>query len=153
MKDGPLARSDIQSVANLTPFDALPIEFTRLRDTLEHRQSQSGTAVHTSAGAGQTMVLAITAVTLPLLVALLLTTIRSIMGGVRQVSNRVREIAQATDERLKTGLQALAHGDFTVCLEVKTKPATTSRDDEFGEIERTTEHIRDTIIDCYSAVR
>jgi methyl-accepting chemotaxis protein len=141
----------IQTVGNLTPSNALPVEFTKLRDTLATTESNSAAAVHSSASTGTLIVLAISALAVVLLVVLVLPMIRSIMAGVNHVKDRVDAIAEAMAVRLRPGLDALAGGDFTVHLEAGTKPEDVQRRDELGDIMRTTEHMRQAIIDCYGA--
>jgi methyl-accepting chemotaxis protein len=141
----------IQTLGNLAPSNALPLEFTRLRDALETTESKSVAAARTSASTGTLIVLIVTALALPLLIVLALTTIRSIMTGVKHVEERGDQISHAMAERLRPGLEALARGDFSVHLAAKTKPEEVQRRDELGDIMRTTEQMRETIIDCYHA--
>ncbi|MGO9972434.1 MAG: hypothetical protein ACLP01_06400 [Solirubrobacteraceae bacterium] len=76
---------------------------------------------------------------------------RQLTGNVRTAQTRLDQIAGATSERLRPAIQALADGDLTVELAVKTKAVTGLPDNEIGDIMRTGEQLRDVIIDCYTA--
>ena len=141
----------IQSVANVKPSNELPVQFQKLLSLFERRQANEVDTVRASASTGRTVVLVIALATVPLLLLLSAQTLRSIMHAVKETEDRIDELAMATAERLAPGLEALASGDFTVHLEAKTKPREIERNDEFGQIMRTAEHIRDTILQCYSA--
>jgi methyl-accepting chemotaxis protein len=139
----------IATMGNLTPSNALPVQFTKLRDTLETQAARSNAAVRASASHGRLIVLLIAALALPLLLLVVAMTIRSIMQAVGQFSVRIDGFNDAIGERLRPGLLALARSDFTQKLAAKTEPATITRRDELGDVMRLTESMRDTIIDCY----
>ena len=103
----------IVTVANLTPSNALPIEFSSLHNAIESQETQSSDSVRSSASTGSKVILVVAVIALPLLLLLVLTTIRSIMSGVGHVKERVDSLARAMIENLRPGLAALAEGDFT----------------------------------------
>ena len=76
---------------------------------------------------------------------------RQMTTGVKRAQERLTAIAQATNERLKPAIEALADGDLTVRPEVKTKPLTEFARDEFGALLSTAEDTRNAIIGCYEA--
>ncbi len=141
----------IATVANLKPSDALPVEFSNLRNAIENKETQSTASVRSRASTGTTLILLVAGIGLPLLLLLVWTTIRSIMSGVGHVKERVDALSHAMVENLRPGLSALANGDFTHRLSARTKPEEITRHDELGQIMRTTEHMREAILECYDA--
>jgi methyl-accepting chemotaxis protein len=141
----------IATVANLKPSNALPVEFSGLRSAIERKEMQSTASVRTSASTGSTVILVVAGIALPLLLLLVVTTIRSIMRGVTQVRERVDSLSHAMVENLEPGLAALANGDFTTHLSAKTAAVEVTRNDELGEIMQTTERMRAAILECYDA--
>jgi methyl-accepting chemotaxis protein len=144
----------IATVGNLKPSDALPVEFSNLRAALERREEQSAASVHSSVSSSTIVVLLVAALTLPLLLVLVVTTVRGTRGtmrGIAHVMERVEAIGVAVGERLRPGLEALAKGDFTVHLQAKTQAEAVTRTDELGQIMVVTEHMRDSILECYDA--
>ena len=138
----------IATEANLKPSDALPVEFSNLRNAIENKETQSTASVRSSASTGTTLILLVAGIGLPLLLLLVWTTIRSIMSGVGHVKERVDALSHAMVENLRPGLSALANGDFTHRLSARTKPEEITRHDELGQIMRTTEHMREAILEC-----
>jgi methyl-accepting chemotaxis protein len=76
---------------------------------------------------------------------------RELKHGVEATQDRLSSLARAMGERLKPGLQALAHGDLTIHLEAKTQAQTEFSGDEFGALMRTSEEVRGAMIDSYNA--
>jgi methyl-accepting chemotaxis protein len=141
----------VQSVGNLAASNALPVEFAELHGTLESVASRSASSVEANSSAGIFAVLVITALALPLLLLMVFTTRRSIIVGVRLIHDRLGAIAEEMEERLTTGIRALARGDLTIRLEAKTKPEALRRPDELGRIMRISETVQDSIIECCRA--
>jgi methyl-accepting chemotaxis protein len=141
----------IATVGNLAPSNALRTLFTNLRTALERRQVNSAASVNSSVSSATLIVLLVAALVLPLLLVLVVTTIRSTMHGVMHLMERVDGIASAVSERLRPALEALARGDFTVDLHAKTQAERVTRTDELGQIMVATEHMRDSILECYDA--
>ncbi len=148
--DGSKAIS-IQTVGNLAPSNALPAEYEKLRASLERVKANSAAAVHSNAATGTIIVLIIAVLAAALLIGLAATTIRSTMSGVAHVRERVEALVKAMVENLSPGLAALAEGDFTRHLSAKTKAEPVTRTDELGQIMVATEHMRDSILNCYEA--
>ncbi len=141
----------IQTVGNLAPSNALPVVFGKLHTELEAAADRAAKNVHTSAGTASTVVLIVSAICLPILLVLVLTTIRSILSGVRFAQDRMSEFAGAVSANLAPGLRALAKGDFTHRIAPSTRGMPPSRSDEFGSIMASSEQMRDTMLNCYDA--
>ncbi len=60
-------------------------------------------------------------------------------------------LVKAMVENLGPGLAALAEGDFTRHISATTQPEKVTRTDELGQIMVATEHMRDSILECYDA--
>jgi methyl-accepting chemotaxis protein len=80
-----------------------------------------------------------------------LTITRTLTRRVHRAKARLTEISDATETKLKPGIEALAGGDLTVELVVDTERITDLPGDEIGDIMRTGEGLRDVIASCYLA--
>ncbi len=76
----------------------------------------------------------------------LLRTVR-VLRDLKRARNRLAAISTDVNERLKVGLEALAAGNLTFELDVKTEPPVYRfPSDEIGDVMCTTEQLRDTIV-------
>ncbi len=124
----------IATVGNLGPSNALPVEFAKLTGQLEHQSSQNAAAVKANAASGRMIVLIVAALALPLLLLLVVSTMRSIMSRVRQILAGLQVVQDRCTDPLADGLVAMADGDLTqqIVAEVPTLPVTV--DDELGQV-------------------
>jgi methyl-accepting chemotaxis protein len=138
----------IQTVANLVPSNALPTEFSRLQLQLQATGSSSTRAVRDQASSAILETLIVLALSIPLLVLVIVTTIRSITSGVRRITRRVELLRSELGERLGPAVGALASGDLTVELASAWQPDTVDRADELGEIMRALEDAGESVNAC-----
>jgi methyl-accepting chemotaxis protein len=139
----------IATVGNLIPSNALPVQFARLSAALQHRSAQDAAAVNSSAGSGQTIVLIITGLALPLLLLLVVSTMRSIIRRVRQILAGLQAVQAYCTDPLAAGLAAMATGDLTQHLEAELAPIPVTARDELGQVTTAVnaigEHARDSL--------
>ncbi len=131
-----------------------------LTETFSNYQKRAGvvaasqtTKFESVASSSQTLmlVLGLTAAAAWLLTAATAASVvRRLSRGVRGALNRLSEIVGSGSTRLTTGLRALAAGDLTVDLHATTDAKTDFGADEVGEIERTTERVRDMLVEAYA---
>jgi methyl-accepting chemotaxis protein len=124
----------VATVANLIPSNALPVAFTQLSTTLEHHAAQDATAVHASAHSGRMIVLIITGLALPLLLLLVVSTMRSIIRRVRQILAGIQAIQDTCTDPLAKALAAMATGDLTQKLAPDLRVITVTTRDELGDV-------------------
>jgi methyl-accepting chemotaxis protein len=144
------------TVANLVPSNALPIEFGKLRSLLDGSAMQSQSQVESSASFGTTIVLIVSAVALPLLLLVVITTIRSIVSRVRPLLARMQSLMDHEAADLHTSLEHLAGGDLTYTATVVTEPIDDASSDELGQIAAAVNGIRSRMagsIEAYDETR
>ncbi len=122
------------TVANLKPSNALPVEFSKLRSMLDTHAQQSNAAVESSAGFGTRVVVIVSAIALPLLLLVVVTTVRSIVTRVRPLLERMQSLMDHEAADLRTSLEYLAEGDLTHTATPVTEPIEHSTHDELGQI-------------------
>jgi methyl-accepting chemotaxis protein len=105
---------------------------------------------NSTASSSQTLIIVIGVAALLLAAGVAFTVTRQLSLGVRRALTRLNIIASEGDEQLSAGLQALASGDLTAELQTETEPNTIFADNEIGDIVRTTEHVRDTLVTSYA---
>jgi hypothetical protein len=84
------------TVANLVPSNALPVEFTQLRSSLEAQAKRSQDSVQQSASTGTWVMILVTLLTLPLLLFVIFMTIRSTRRSIAPVLDRLRMLMDRT---------------------------------------------------------
>ncbi|HEY2790045.1 MAG TPA: HAMP domain-containing methyl-accepting chemotaxis protein [Gaiellales bacterium] len=144
------------TVANLTPSNALPVEFANLRTMLDTHASQSNASVRSSAAFGTNVVLIVSGIALPLLLLLVITTIRSIVTRVRPLLERMQSLMDHEAADLRTSLEHLAEGDLTYTAAPVTEPIENTSQDELGQIADAVNGIRDRMaasVDAYDQTR
>jgi methyl-accepting chemotaxis protein len=144
------------TVANLKPSNALPVEFSQLRNMLDSHAQQSNAAVESSAGFGTRVVVIVSAIALPLLLLVVVTTIRSIVTRVRPLLERMRSLMDHETADLRTSLEHLAEGDLTHTATPVTEPIEHSSHDELGQIADAVNGIRERMaasLIAYDATR
>jgi hypothetical protein len=105
------------TVANLKPSNDLPVEFTRLRTMLDSAAIGSQRSAESSAAFGEKTVLIVCAIALPLLLLVVVTTIRSIVRRVRPLLERMQSLQDHESADLRTSLERLADGDAIEAVE------------------------------------
>ena len=116
------------------------------------KQVAAQTSTFNATAASSQMLIVVIGVIALLLAGVVSTAItRQLSGGVRRALARLEAIAHEGDQRLTMGLDALAAGDLTVELHSETEPCASFADNEIGEIMRTTEHVRETLVNSYAA--
>jgi methyl-accepting chemotaxis protein len=144
------------TVANLKPSNALPVEFSKLRAMLDSGAQRSNAAVRSSAGFGITVVVIVSAIALPLLLLVVVTTVRSIVTRVRPLLERMQSLMDHETADLRTSLEHLAEGDLTHTATPATEPIEHSSHDELGQIADAVNGIRERIaasLIAYDATR
>ncbi len=141
----------IMSVGNLGPSNALPAEFSALRDALQHHANVDQAAVRQAAHTGSTMVVIVSTASVVLLVLLVLVIMQTVRVGMRRAIDRLGEMERAVDLNLLPGLQALAHGDLTRRLEPMTRPQSDFPAGDIGLMLRATEALREGLVSSYGA--
>jgi methyl-accepting chemotaxis protein len=144
------------TVANLTPSNALPVEFARLRAMLDSDAIASQGSAESSAAFGTRVVLIVSAIALPLLLLAVVTTIRSIVSRVRPLLARMQSLQDHEAADLRTSLERLAHGDLTYSAQVVTEPVDDRSRDELGRIAAAVNGVRDRMagsVEAYDQTR
>jgi methyl-accepting chemotaxis protein len=139
------------TVANLAPSNALPVAFAKLRSMLEADSTQSQADVRSSAELGTTVVLIVSAVSLPLLLLVVVTTIRSIVTRVRPLLQRMQSLMDHEAADLRTSLEHLAEGDLTFTATPTTEPLESTSRDELGQIADAVNGVRDRMVASVAA--
>jgi methyl-accepting chemotaxis protein len=144
------------TVANLKPSNDLPIEFAKLRSMLDSAAISSQASAESSAGFGMTAVLVVCAIALPLLLLVVVTTIRSIVRRMRPLLERMQSLQDHESADLRTSLERLADGDLTVSATVVTEPIEDASGDELGQIAAAVNGIRASMagsVEAYDRTR
>ncbi len=144
------------TVANLKPSNALPAEFSKLRNMLDSNAQQSNAAVQSSAGFGTRVVVIVSAIALPLLLLVVVTTIRSIVTRVRPLLERMQSLMDHETADLRTSLEYLAEGDLTHTATPVTEAIEHASHDELGQIADAVNGIRERMaasLIAYDATR
>jgi methyl-accepting chemotaxis protein len=144
------------TVANLKPSNALPVEFSKLRAMLDSGARRSNAAVRSSAGFGTRVVVIVSAIALPLLLLVVVTTVRSIVTRVRPLLERMQSLMDHETADLRTSLEHLAEGDLTHTATPATEPIEHSSHDELGQIADAVNGIRERMaasLIAYDATR
>ncbi len=144
------------TVANLTPSNALPVEFGKLRTMLDTDASRSNAGVRSSASFGTKVVLIVSGIARPLLLLLVITTIRSIVTRVRPLLERMQSLMDHEAADLRTSLEHLAEGDLTYTATPVTEPIQNTSQDELGQIADAVNGIRDRMaasVEAYDVTR
>jgi methyl-accepting chemotaxis protein len=130
------------TVANLKPSNDLPVDFSKLRTMLDSAAIASQHGAESSAAFGMTTVLVVCAIALPILLLVVVTTIRSIVRRVRPLLERMQSLQDHEAADLRTSLERLADGDLTVSAAVVTEPMDDRSSDELGQIAAAVNGIR-----------
>jgi methyl-accepting chemotaxis protein len=141
----------IMTVANLAPSNALPVAFTKLRNELQASAADSQSAVRSSAKTGMWVVLILLALTAPLLLLLVVTTIRSIVSRVGVIVSHLKSLVDHEATDLQTSLQRLADGDLTYETTPVTPEIENVTTDELGQIAGAVNAIRDRTVGSVEA--
>jgi methyl-accepting chemotaxis protein len=139
------------TIANLKPSNALPIEFTALRNTLESEASSDLSSIRSSASLAEIILIALTIVVLPLVLLFALAISRSIREPVRLILERLRVLSERGVGELNTALQALAHGDLTGRLNPDLPTISRVSSDELGQISVAVNAIRENTLESVAA--
>jgi methyl-accepting chemotaxis protein len=141
----------IQSVGNLVPSNALPVEFVALRDQLEGSATAADSSVHSSAGTGIIVVLAASALVLLVLAVVIATTLRSIVTRIRPIVDRLQSLRDHEASELRVALGRVAGGDLTYEAAPVTPEITQVGSDELGQIAEAVNGIRGRMLDSVVA--
>jgi methyl-accepting chemotaxis protein len=132
--------------------------FTALSDqTLALSKAVNARSTQMAAHAAATGSTAVTLIALGAGIALLLAAslgfvlTRTLTRRVTRAKEQLTDIAHETDSELRPAIEALATGDLTVELPVRTATVTDLPGDEIGDIMRTGEGLRDAVARCYAA--
>jgi methyl-accepting chemotaxis protein len=144
------------TVANLAPSNALPVEFAKLRSMLDGDAIASQRSAASSAAFGTTTVITVLAIALPLLLLVIVTTIRSIVRRMRPLLDRMQSLQDHESADLRASLERLADGDLTLSAAVVTEPLEDASRDELGQIAAAVNGIRSSMagsVEAYDRTR
>ncbi len=144
------------TVANLAPSNALPVEFGKLRSMLDGDAIASQRSAASSAAFGTTTVVTVLAIALPILLLVIVTTIRSIVRRMRPLLERMQSLQDHESADLRASLERLAEGDLTLSAAVVTEPLEDASGDELGQIAAAVNGIRTSMagsVEAYDRTR
>ncbi len=124
----------VVSVANLKPSNALPIEFTALRNTVEQTASSKLSQIRAQTSQATLILILISLIVLPLVVGLALAITASIRRPVKVILDRLRLVRELGASDLQAALEALARGDLTVTVNPDLPLIDDASEDELGQI-------------------
>ncbi len=142
---------EIQSVANLKPSNALPIEFGALRSRLERDAARASAAVRSTAGMSTKVVIGVSVLALIALLGLVLATVRSIVTRIGPILERLRSLMDNEASEVRESLERIAKGDLTHDARTVTPPIEHAGSDELGRIAEAVNGIRERMHDSVVA--